>query len=48
MVRLPRTYVFDDNGDPWEHLPEEAKAILKPMTAQAIQRMHPWLIKQLN
>jgi len=41
-------YVFEENGDPGEHLPEDAKGILGPMTPQVIQHMHQWLIRQLK
>ena len=41
-------YVFEDNGDPAEHLPEEARGILGRRTPQLVERVKKLLIAALN
>jgi hypothetical protein len=41
-------YVFELNGDPGRHLPEDAKGILGELTPELTNQLHQWLVKQMR
>ena len=41
-------YVFEDNGNPAEHIPDTARSVLGPMTSQLAQHLRDWLRKQFR
>jgi len=43
-----RHYLLEENGDPGEHLPDQAKGILGEMTPQLAQGIARWLTTQLK
>ena len=41
-------YVFEENGDPGEHLSPSAKGMLGELTPQLINQLHQWLVQRLR